>query len=588
MSEKTIIYNKKSKELTFIFSYNPTIVTDIKEISGRQYNPDKKLWTAKLNEDNCKAVKNFILLHQFSGSQDLRTDILQLLDLKKDREKINGDNLILSSAIEPTTIFSIPTINGTLKQYQLAGVEYIVKNRKVLVADMMGLGKTLESIASIEYMNAYPVIVICPNSLTYNWKAEVEKWLPNRKYLLLKTETKIENVNLSDYEIIICSYNTFIKFDEILTKYNRTKSIIIDESHSIKNKKTIRAKSIMPFAKNHDIILLLSGTPVVNRPSELISQLQLLNIFKHFGNWKYFVERYCDAKQTEYGWNVSGASNLVELNTQLRKFGYLRRNKEDVLKELPNKIRIPIIVDITNRKEYNKAKDTVTKYIIDKLIKELNIPKDFDDQQRYQFIQENKALAITKLYNAQTLVQISILRKLAAIGKIEAVVEWIESFLEQENKLLLFGVHIDSVIKELQSHFKCNMIIGETDTETRQKYVDDFQTNTDTKLLLLNIATGGVGYNLTAANNVAFIEMDWTIGKHLQAEDRTHRIGQDKQVNCYYFKAKDTIDEKMYDLIMDKLRIIDAVNSGIEQPVITTTDEEKEAFGNVIDDFLKI
>ena len=135
----------------------------------------------------------------------------------------------------------------------------------------------------------------------------------------------------------------------------RDKAVVLDESHYIKNYKAQRTKNVTEIGKNAAIKLCLTGTPILNRPQELLSQLGFLDRLDDMGGFWHFAERYCNAQKTQWGWDFSGASHLEELNEKLRQHCYIRRNKADVLKELPPKQRTFVPVEITNRRDYGKA-----------------------------------------------------------------------------------------------------------------------------------------------------------------------------------------------------------------------------------------
>ena len=580
-----IRYNPKTKAIIFHFKYNKDIIAAIKEIRYRKYDDKNKEWSCKLSLDNFKTIHNIITIYKFTYSEELIRDLKKLVEDKSKKLVLYDNNVLSSSAIKPTKEIKLPNIKLPLYDFQLAGVEYIINNKKVLVADEMGLGKTIEAIASIDYMNQYPCLVICLNSLKYNWLEEYNKWLLNPKKIKL-VNNEDTTIDLSN-DIIIMSYNTLIQNVDDLNNFG-FKSLIVDESHCIKNNHALRTTAVQTISKNIDTILLLSGTPILNKPAELITQLKILDIFKNIcdNDWKFFVERYCNGKNTQFGWDIKGSSNTIELHHKLRKYGYLRRNKRDVLHELPDKVRIPLKVNLSNLKEYKKAEKNIYKYILNQFyntVKELT--KGFSEADKNEYILNHKEQIIQKIMSAETLIKMSSLRQLAGHGKIDSIIEWSEQVLEQEDKLIIFAIHKE-VIAKLQQKFNCNIITGDIEPKLRQEYINDFQNNPDTHVLILNIATGNAGYTLTKTNTVAFAELDWSPGNHLQSEDRAHRIGQHNVVNCYYFIGKNTIDEKLFDnYIIKKLIILSAVNSGI---VIDENDiyDDKINFKSIINDII--
>ena len=252
---------------------------------------------------------------------------------------------------------------------------------------------------------------------------------------------------------------------------------------------------------------------------------------------------------------MSGATNLEGLNTQLRIHCMVRRNKEDVLKELPPKVRTDIIVDITNSKDYKLAE------------------KDFITWLQQNYIESVAAQKAQSMSRAEELTQINLLRHIAAQGKIKAAMEWINNFMETGKKLVVFAYHKEiqhELYNQLQE-YNPSHIFGSDDSKVRQQQVEKFQNDKTCKIMIASLKAAREGITLTAASNVLFIEQSWTPAEHQQAEDRCHRIGQNDSVNVYYLIAKDTIDSYMYDIIKSKLNITEqAISSGGNKELIKT------------------
>ncbi|MDH3603284.1 MAG: SWF/SNF helicase family protein [Candidatus Tectomicrobia bacterium] len=162
---------------------------------------------------------------------------------------------------------------------------------------------------------------------------------------------------------------------------------------------------------------------------------------------------------------------------------------------------------------------------------------------------------------AETLVRLETLKQLSARGKIKAVKEWITTFLESEEKLLVFAHH-QEIVDEIARQWQVPGITGRTPKRKRQAIVDQFQNDPERRLLPLNIRAGGLGLTLTAASHVAFIELDWTPAAHNQAEDRCHRIGQRDHVTAWYLLAPDTIDDDIYAVLNHKREVVSALTDG--------------------------
>jgi SNF2 family DNA or RNA helicase len=282
--------------------------------------------------------------------------------------------------------------------------------------------------------------------------------------------------------------------------------------------------------------LFLTGTPVMNRPNELIAQLTAMGRLDDLGGFWHFANRYCGY---EPGRGMMGAHNLAELNDLLRQTCFIRRLKADVLKELPAKTSALVPMAIDNEDDYRYAESD--------LIGWLHEQGDFEG-----------ADAATR---AEHLVRIERLKQLAADGKMGAVCEWIDSFLESGEKLVVFAHHVH-IVNALADRYSAPRISGAVSEKERDAAIQAFQNDPQTRLIVCNIQAGGVGITLTAASNVAFVELAWTPAAHEQAVDRTHRIGQRDVVIAWYLLANGTIDDDIYALIESKRVVVNAATDG--------------------------
>lgn len=341
---------------------------------------------------------------------------------------------------------------------------------------------------------------------------------------------------------------------------------MFDEFHYTKSGKAQRSKAALQIASKSEYVLGLTGTPVLNRPAELINQLKILRRLDEFGGFWKFATRYAGAFRGRFGIVMSGAENLDELNEKLRERCYIRRNKKDVLTELPDKQISEIYVDLSNRKEYERAESELVNYLVEQALKEkefIESIKKLSEDEQLVAKHERAMSKEMKIRRAEHLVKIEALKQVSARGKLEAVTEWIDNFLESEEKLVVFATHKE-IIQAITEKYKCKSITGETATEERQRIVEDFQENKETKLIVLNLKAGGVGLTLTQASNLIFVESGWTPADHQQAEDRIHRIGQKNVANIYYFLGKDSIDEYIYQVLQDKKQVVNATTEGGE------------------------
>jgi SWI/SNF-related matrix-associated actin-dependent regulator 1 of chromatin subfamily A len=464
--------------------------------------------------------------------------------------------------------------------FQEKGIAYILEKKRVIVGDQPGLGKTTQAAMAITLANAFPCLIICPSSLKLNWQKE---WIDvaGKKAMLLtdrvkKTWPQYWNVGMID--IFIVNYESLKKYfvaginkpegaalrlNNII--FNDTiqlfKSVIVDESHKCKDGSTQQSKFCMGITRGKEYILELTGTPVVNKPKDLISQLHILgrlgeivshippNPQKKDGGYTRFINRYCGGG--------NDATNLQELNYRLGITCFYRREKSEVLKDLPPKMRQVVLCEISNRTEYTKAETQFVEYL-----KEVKGCTDAE---------------IRKKLRGQFMVQMGVLKQVSARGKMNEVKEYVDEIVESGEKIILF-CHLKEIARGLKEIYpKAVSITGDDDMEARNNAVLRFQKDPNTKVIICSIKAAGVGLTLTASSRVAFIEFPWTFADCEQCEDRAHRIGQVDSVQCAYFLGEGTIDRYCYELIQKK--------KSIAQTITGASDDVQE---EIIDELLNL
>lgn len=432
--------------------------------------------------------------------------------------------------------------------YQLQGIARGLQLKRFINGDDMGLGKTLEAIATINKANAFPCLVICPNVVKINWQREWAKFTDKKAMVLTDSvreswpffwQTGMNQIFIVNYESLRKYFVRRITKSEKWTlkdvEFHQTikmfKSVIIDESHKVKSTSTQQSKFCKGIASGKEYIILLTGTPVVNKPNDLVCQLGIMDRMVDFGGYKYFMSRYCSGP--------NGASNLKELNFMLWKNCFFRREKSKVLTQLPDKVRQVMTCDITNRKEYQDAERDLINY--------LKKYKEADDEK------------IQKSLKGEVMVKIGILKDITARGKLKEVVEFVKDFRENGKKIILF-CNLHEIVDRLLNAFPSAVCVtGRQNMQEKQASVDAFQKNPKTDIIICSIKAASAGITLTAASDVAFIELPWTYADCDQAESRAHRIGQKDSVNCYYLLGRRTIDQKLYRIIEEKKHISNAI-----------------------------
>lgn len=540
-------YIPKKDLIKIEFPFNRDVINQVKTIPGRKYHKGvTKFWSAP---PSVQAV-----------------DTLEKLDFTLDPYLIEFRDDRKISVQEMDTDVSINGLGGTLFPFQAKGVNFIeARKGRALVGDEMGLGKTVQALAWLQkHPGKRPAFIVCPASLKLNWEKEARQWMSNPKTQILNGMTPYETSG----EVLIINYDILKAWAGYLQELN-PKVIIFDEVHYLKNNKAQRTKAAKKIAKKIPHIIGLTGTPIVNKPIEILNAVQMIDKSVAPNRW-HFLHKYCGAKHNGFGWDFSGASNTQELHEKLTSTIMIRRKKKDVLKDLPDKIRSFVPMELDNEKEYAKAENDFINFVRQqtetdvrqKLRDQLGDMADMvsiDDEK----LEHMKFMKASKAEAGGALAQIGALKQIAVRGKLKQSIQWIQDFLDSGEKLVVMAVH-KFVVNEIMEHFGkiAVKVDGSVTGANRNKAVEQFQQNDKIKLFVGNIQAAGVGLTLTAASTVAFLELPWTPGDVLQAEDRVHRIGQKESVGIYYLLAQDTIEERIANLIDKKRKVLDSVLDG--------------------------
>ncbi len=449
--------------------------------------------------------------------------------------------------------------------FQKAAIKYSLSRKATLFADEMGLGKTVEAIGRI---NADPsiksVLVVCPASLKINWHRELSRWLVREMTI------GIEDRNgFPDTDIAIINYNVLKKHkDKIHAR--AWDCLIVDECHYIKNERAERTKHTM--AINARIKLFLTGTPIVNRPTELWPIVKCLDPDDLGKSWFKYHVTYCGARKTRYGFQVGGASNLQKLQAILRKNIMIRRLKKDVMEELPPKRR-------TIRELSREGAETLLEYQdqLDKATKtETNRLTALIEKAKAEGREEDYIKAVQTLKNHQKIAFAAMMkvRHKLALAKVPHVVEYIREIMEEneEYQLVVFAHHRDVIEKIRHDLEKHNITVvtltGNDGADKRQEAVDRFQRG-EAQVFIGNIQAAGTGITLTASSHVIFAELDWVPANIIQAEDRCHRIGQKDSVLVEHLVFDRSLDVDMVKTLIQKQAIIEQALNPQEEGDLT-------------------
>jgi SNF2 family DNA or RNA helicase len=431
--------------------------------------------------------------------------------------------------------------------FQRAAIAYAMSRPNTLLADEMGLGKTIEALGVV---NADPkvkkVLIVCPASLKLNWARESERWLVGALDIGVAAKTFP-----ADADVVIVNYALLGKWQ---AKLARTWDVLIaDECHYVKNKKAKRSQHL--YALRAKRKLLLTGTPILNRPVELQPIAALLDP-ETFGHFMNFAKRYCKPTRNRFGWDFSGAANLPELQETLRSTIMVRRTKSDVLTELPPKRRQVIelasdtLADLISIEEEAWAEH-------ERRVKQLRA-RSGEARASEKDATEEELQELREGVNA-AFGELSKLRHATALAKVPLVVEHVKNALLAADKLVVFAHH-RQVVSEIAAAFGASAVTltGGDTAEERQAAVDRFQEDPDCTLFVGSIRAAGLGLTLTASAYVVFAELDWVPANLTQAEDRTHRIGQKDSVLVQHLVLQNSLDARMVRTLIKKQRVVDA------------------------------
>ena len=444
-------------------------------------------------------------------------------------------------------------IEEKLMPFQREGVKFALRNGgRALLGDEMGLGKTVQALAVLSaYKDEWPVLIVCPSSLRESWCSAIQEWLgiSESKIRVVHNGKDAEQTRIGSFDFLVISYN-FLDKIELEGKFNL---IIVDESHYLKDPSAKRTKAAIPILRQTKRCILLTGTPALNRPKEIYTQLACL-VPKANLKMKDFGERYCSGNRFDkYG----GAKNLEELCTLLRNSVMIRRLKADVLTELPRKRRQQIFLTL----------DSASKKKLDALQQQLQESRAAISHMVAQSVAQKKSHV--QVSAEQKSVIMEVYKKTADL-KVKCIQEYVDTLLDGGEKFLIFAHHtalLDAIEHSCNRKKGCKhiRIDGSTPPQSRAKLVESFQNDDSVKVAILSIRAAGVGLTLTAASTVVFAEMTWTPGEIIQAEDRAHRIGQAASVNIYFLHIKNSIDDVIWNSIQSKLENLGQTLDGVDQ-----------------------
>lgn len=459
--------------------------------------------------------------------------------------------------------FDVPeAVRENLRPYQLEAFNWlkILTKHKFggVLADDMGLGKTLEMISLIASDEIEkPSLVVCPKSLTFNWQNEIKKWNESLECQVIYGSAFerieiIENIVPNVKKIYMTSYDSLRNDIELYSKCD-FRFIILDEGQFIKNSEALKTKAVKSLTG--EVRFVLTGTPIENSLGDLWSIFDFI-MPGYLSNYKRFKEKYETRIVLE--------NDSEMLNVLVKKITpfVLRRTKEEVLKELPEKFET---VHYAFMQDYQKR--TYQSYLF---------------KAREEMKGEASKIAIlstlTRLRQLCVDPSMFIDNYEGESAKLSLTIEIIKEQIKDNHRMLLFSQFksaFKNIINELEKNkIKYFVLTGDTSNEDRIRLVEEFNRDEEIKVFLISLKAGGTGLNLVGADTVIHLDPWWNVSAQNQATDRAHRIGQKKTVNVIKLICADSIEQKVLELQNRKKDLVEQVITQNDEKIVKLDNDD--------------
>lgn len=481
------------------------------------------------------------------------------------------------------------------KKFQKAGIRFMLDRPDTLMADAPGVGKTIQSIAVASNMPSLKkVLIVVPSFLRYNWERELRIWLHPRfkvgfaeskivtHKIIVGGKTKYKPETVHEWpqgvDVVVTTYGMLENFHDQLREFNWD-LVIFDEAHYLSNPKTIRSKHVFGGGRGKKAItaiprsrsIYITGTPILSKPIDLWPFVKVCDPKGLGASYLRFVYRYCNAHETYFGLDTTGASNLEELQEKLRSTFMIRRLKSEVLHELPPKTRIVTVLPAEGLKKIVKKELTFFVNNLDALAQFNGHEAEITEEATFDAIQKFVSDAIDKAVDFKDLetgvVDLEEYLKLhfsamaaakeeIGLAKVPMVVEYVNTLKAQGVRKIVIMAEHKAVVRELLKFFpNAAVATGDVTAKKRQKAVDRFQDDETCEEFIGTIAASGVGYTLTEASHMVLAEFNWVASIMEQAEDRIHRIGQLDGAMIHYLVVVGSIESRIVNKIIEKIEI---------------------------------
>ncbi len=459
-------------------------------------------------------------------------------------------------SIEP--IPAPKNLQAELRPYQLHGLSYLNFLQSYgfggILADEMGLGKTVQTLSFIQHMvnkgHEGPNLIVVPTSVLPNWDREAQKFVPGLRRLLIYGINR-ENLfpKIADADLVITTYALLRRDMDELLKYDFN-SVILDEAQNIKNPNTITARSVRRL--NSRFRLCLSGTPIENNLIELWSLFEFLMpglLGSQHGFYSGFMRPIRDGDE----------ESLEHLKLRVKPF-ILRRKKSEVAKDLPPKVENIYYCALED--EQMELYTLVAKKLKDQVLKNI----DEQGMAKSQMSILDALLKLRQICCHPKLLRLDMpgVSTTLSSGKFEAFKYLTTGIIEDGHKVLVFSqfVQMLHIIRSWLQTTDIPFTYLDGSSKNRFEQVDRFNNDESIRLFLISLKAGGTGLNLTSADYVIHYDPWWNPAVESQAIDRTHRIGQTKQVFAYKMICEKTVEEKILKLQEQKRNVAESIIPG--------------------------
>lgn len=498
-----------------------------------------------------------MILHKECKYCQKKVEIKSNVPLSKTSELLTftcGHSEVLEkvAATEISAIDKIQSIAGKVPfPFQKLGIKFGEdSNLRCLIADEMGLGKTMQALLMVKLHKdkSLPCIIVCKSIAKANWYKEILHWCGIELYVKTQIISNAKDVPFAEFDIHIISFDMLRR---VSTKpayekiFNRTKTVIIDESHLIKNTEATRTTEVKKLCVKAPHIIALSGTPIKNNASEYFSILNILHP-EIFNSFQSFVWNYVDFYDDGYGTKYGGLKYPDQFKAKTKDF-IIRREMTEVLPELPTLSRNFQFTDLS----------MAVQKIYDKELEEFAEFWNTEEHGGAEFF-------------ANALAKMARLRHITGLSKIDFCQDFLMDFVINTNRKMVVFVHHKDVMLLLKEKLdallesgglKKSMLLESKDKDKFLEIAEEFQFN-DSRVLIASTLAGGESINLQFASDCIMLERQWNPANEMQAEARFKRIGQVYPVTATYLLAVGTIDEYFSELVERKRQYFEEAMRG--------------------------